>query len=109
MDFLSVGTRINDIHCHPYLKPSVTEVVTEQMLTVGRNLDRTRQDPYLLTFTLTLSILFLTLSHLWLFCSDHSSLFYSIKIERISHLGILYLRLPKEIGDLRPKKSFIDI
>jgi hypothetical protein len=27
----------------------VTEVVSEQILTVGRNLDRTRQNPYLLT------------------------------------------------------------
>jgi hypothetical protein len=90
-------------------KPGVTEVVSEQMLTVGRNLDRTRQDPYLLTFILILSILFLIMSHPWLFCSDYSYLLYSIKTESISHLGILYLRLPKEIGDLRPKKSFIDI
>jgi hypothetical protein len=31
------------------LNPGVTEVVSEEMLTVGRNLDRTRQNPYLLT------------------------------------------------------------
>jgi hypothetical protein len=31
------------------LKPGVTEVVSEQMLTVGRNLDRNGQNPYLLT------------------------------------------------------------
>jgi hypothetical protein len=31
------------------LNPSVTEVVSEQMLTVGRNLDRNGQNPYLLT------------------------------------------------------------
>jgi hypothetical protein len=30
------------------LKPSVTEVVSEQMLTVGRNLDRNGQNSYLL-------------------------------------------------------------
>jgi hypothetical protein len=71
------------------------------MLTVGQNLDRTGQNPYLLTFTLILSILFLILSHLWLFYSDYSYLFYSRKTRRISHLGILHLRLPKEIGDLR--------
>jgi hypothetical protein len=34
------------------------------MLTVERNIDITRQNPYLLTFTLILSILFLILSHL---------------------------------------------
>jgi hypothetical protein len=34
------------------------------ILTIGRNLDRTGQNPYLLTFTLILSILFLILSHL---------------------------------------------
>jgi hypothetical protein len=31
------------------LNPGVTEVVSEEMLTVGRDLDRTGQDPYLLT------------------------------------------------------------
>jgi hypothetical protein len=31
------------------LNPGVTELVSEQMLTVGRNLDRTGQNPYLLT------------------------------------------------------------
>jgi hypothetical protein len=31
------------------LNPGVTEVVSEEMLTVGRNLDRNRQNPYLLT------------------------------------------------------------
>jgi hypothetical protein len=30
------------------LKPGVTEVVSEEMLTVGRNLDRNGQNPYLL-------------------------------------------------------------
>jgi hypothetical protein len=36
---------------HPIypLNPGVTEVVSEEMLTVGRNLDRSRQNPYLLT------------------------------------------------------------
>jgi hypothetical protein len=41
------------------LNPGVREVVSEEMLTVGRNLDRTRHNAYLLTFTLILSILFL--------------------------------------------------
>jgi hypothetical protein len=85
------------------LNSGVTEVISEEMLIVGRNLDRTGQDPYLLTFTLILSILFLILSHLWLFYSDYSYIFYSRKTRRISHLGILHLRLPKEIGDLRQK------
>jgi hypothetical protein len=31
------------------LNPGVKEVVSKQMLTVGRNLDRTGQNPYLLT------------------------------------------------------------
>jgi hypothetical protein len=31
------------------LNPGVTEVVLEEMLTMGRDLDRTRQNPYLLT------------------------------------------------------------
>jgi hypothetical protein len=88
------------------LNLGVTEVVSEEMLNVGRNLDRTRQNPYLLTFTLILSILFLILSHPWLFYSDYSYLFYSRKTRRISHLGILHLRLPQEIGDLRQKYIF---
>jgi hypothetical protein len=71
------------------------------MLTVGRNLDRTGQNPYLLISTLILSILFLILSHLWLFYSNYSYLFYSKKTRRISHLGILHIRPSKEIGDLR--------
>jgi hypothetical protein len=83
------------------LNPGAIEVVSEEMLTVGRNLDRTGQNPYLLTFTLNLSILFLKLSHLWLFYSDYSYRFYSKKTKKISHLGILHLRPLKEIGDLR--------
>jgi hypothetical protein len=51
--------------------PGVTEVVSEEMMTVGRNLDRTGQNPYLLTFTLIISILILILSHLLLFYSDY--------------------------------------
>jgi hypothetical protein len=85
------------------LNPCVTEVVSEQMSTVGQNLDRTGQNPYLLNFTLILSTLFLILSHLWLFYSHYSYLFYSRKTRRISHLGILHLRPSKEIGDLRKK------
>jgi hypothetical protein len=33
------------------LKPGVTEVVSEEMLTVGRNLDRNGQNPYLLPYS----------------------------------------------------------
>ena len=33
------------------LNPGVTEVVSEEMLTVGRNLDRNGQNPYLLTYS----------------------------------------------------------
>jgi hypothetical protein len=42
------------------LNPGVTEVVLEEMLTVGRNIDRNGQNPYLLTllwFILYLSYL----------------------------------------------------
>jgi hypothetical protein len=68
------------------------------MLIVGRNLDRNGQTltyiPYYDSFytylTLILSILILILSHLLLFYSDHSYLFYS-KTRWISHLGILHL------------------
>jgi hypothetical protein len=35
--------------------------------------------------------------------STYSYIFYSRKTRRISHLGILHLRLPNEIGDLRQK------
>ena len=74
------------------LKPGVTEVVSEEMLTVGRNLDRNGQtltylsysDSFYTYLTLILSILILILSHLLLFYSDHSYLFYS-KTRRISH------------------------
>jgi hypothetical protein len=67
---------------------------------------KTGQNPYLLTFTLILSILILILSHLLLFYSDYSYLFYSRKTRRILHLGILHLRPLKEIGDLRQKILF---
>jgi hypothetical protein len=88
---------------HPALPPKsgCEKVVSEEMLTVGRNLDITGQNSYLLTFTLILSILFLILSHLWLFYSDYSYLSYSKKTRRISHLGIQHIKPSKEIGDLR--------
>jgi hypothetical protein len=57
------GAHMRRIRLHP-LNLGVIEVVSEEMLTVGRNLDRTRQNPYLLIFTLILSILILILSHL---------------------------------------------
>jgi hypothetical protein len=68
------------------LKPGVTEVVSEQMLTVGRNLDRNGQTlPYLTSsdsfytyLTLILSILILILSHLLLFYSYYSYVFYKM-------------------------------
>jgi hypothetical protein len=48
------------------------------MLTIGRNLDRTGQNPYILTFaTLIVSKLFLIFSHLLLIYSDYSYLFSS--------------------------------
>jgi hypothetical protein len=48
------------------------------MLTVGHNLDRNEQNPYLLTFdTLILSKLSLILSHLLLLYSDYPYLFPS--------------------------------
>jgi hypothetical protein len=70
------GAHIRRTRLYP-LNSGVTEVVSEEMLTVGQNLDRTGQNPYLLTFTLILSILFLIMSHLWLFYSDYSYLLYS--------------------------------
>jgi hypothetical protein len=77
------------------LKSGVTEVVSEEMLTVGRDLDRNGQtltysshsESFYTYLTLNLSILIIILSHLLLFYSDHSYLFYS-KTRRISHLGI---------------------
>jgi hypothetical protein len=67
------------------LKPGVTEVVSEEMLTVGRNLDRNGQtltylsysDSFYTYLTLILSILILILSQLLLFYSYDSYLFYS--------------------------------
>jgi hypothetical protein len=70
------------------------------MLTIGRNqIDQDKTLTYLplLWFFLYFSWFCLTL---WLFYSDNSYLFYS-KRQRISYLGILYLRIPKYIGDLR--------
>jgi hypothetical protein len=68
------------------LKPGVTEVVSEEMLTVGRNLDR--MDKPLPTYLILIhSTLILILSHFLLFYSDHSYLFYS-ETRWISHLGI---------------------
>jgi hypothetical protein len=80
------------------LKPGVTEVVSEEMLTVGRNLDRNGQtltylsysESFYTYFTLIVSILILILSHLLLNNSDDSYLFYS-ETRWISHLGILHL------------------
>jgi hypothetical protein len=65
------------------------------MLTVGRNLDRNGQtitylshsDSFYTHLTLILSTLILILSHLLLFYSEHSYLFYS-ETRWISNLGI---------------------
>ena len=65
------------------LKPGVTEVVSEEMLTVGRNLDRNGQtltylscsDSFYTYLTLILSKLFLIFSHLFPLYSDYSYLF----------------------------------
>jgi hypothetical protein len=64
------GAHMRRTRLYPII-PGVTEVVSEEMMTVGRNLDRTGQNPYLLTFTLIISILILILSHLLLFYSDY--------------------------------------
>jgi hypothetical protein len=42
------GAHMRRTRLYP-LNSGVTEVVSEEMLTVGRDLDRTRQNPYLLT------------------------------------------------------------
>ena len=56
-------------------------------------------DSFYTYLTLNLSILILILSHLLLFYSDHSYLFYS-KTRWISHLGILPMTL---LRDRKPK------
>jgi hypothetical protein len=80
------------------LNPGVTEVVSEEMLTVGQNLDRNGQtltylsyfDSFYTYLTLILAILTMILSHLLPFYSDYSYLLYS-ETRWISHLGILHL------------------
>jgi hypothetical protein len=73
------------------LNLGVTEVVLEEMLTVGRNLDRNGQNltylPYSDSFY---TYLILILSHLLLSYSDYSYLFH-FKTRWVSHLGILHL------------------
>jgi hypothetical protein len=75
---------------HPALsfKAGVTEVVSEEMLTVGRNLDRNGQTLTYLSYSDSFyTHLVLILSHLLLFYSDYSYLYYS-KTRWISNLGI---------------------
>jgi hypothetical protein len=43
-----LGAHMKRTRLYP-LNPGVTEVISEEMLTVGRNLDRNGQNPYLLT------------------------------------------------------------
>jgi hypothetical protein len=45
-----LGAHMRRTRLYP-LKPGVTEVVSEEMLTVGRNIDRNGQNPYLLTLS----------------------------------------------------------
>jgi hypothetical protein len=71
-----LGAHIRRNRLYP-LNLGVTEVVSEQMLTVGRNLDRPGQKPLPTYLTLILSILILIMSHLLLFYFDYSYLFYS--------------------------------
>ena len=75
------------------LKPGVTEVVSEEMLTVGRNLDRNGQNPYLLT--LLWFFLYLSWSCLTFYCSTlinltSATLTLSKLILIFSHLFPLY-------------------
>jgi hypothetical protein len=77
------------------LKSGVTEVVLEGMLTIGRNLDRPGQNPYLLTFTLILSRLSLIMSHLLLLYSDYSYLFYSRRQKGFHTLESYIYEFPK--------------
>jgi hypothetical protein len=73
------------------LKLGVTEVVSEEMLTVGRNLDKNGQTltylPYSDSFY---TYLILIMSHLLLSYSDYSYLFHS-NTRWVPHLGILHL------------------
>jgi hypothetical protein len=88
LSLMSLSLKVDNggfMHCSSV----VSEVVSEQMLTVGQNLDRPGQKPLPTYLTLILSILILILSHLLLFYSDYSYLFYSWT-RRISHFGILH-------------------
>jgi hypothetical protein len=58
-----------------HLNPGVTEVVLEEMLTVGRNLDRNGQNPYLLT--LLRFFLHLSWSCLTFYCYTLITLIFS--------------------------------
>jgi hypothetical protein len=71
------------------LNPGVTEVVSEEMLTVGWNLDRNGQNPYLLT--LLWFFLYLSWSCLTFCCSTLITIIFSTHTRWISHLGILHL------------------
>jgi hypothetical protein len=70
--------RMYEMHLALFLKAGVTEVVSEEMLTVGRDLDRNGQTlsylPYSDSFY---THLILILSHLLLLYSDYSYLFNS--------------------------------
>jgi hypothetical protein len=74
------------------LNPDVTKVVSEEMLNVGRNLDRTGQ-PLLtyLCYSDSFSKLFLIFSHLFPLYSYYSYPFSSKDKMWISHIEITYL------------------
>jgi hypothetical protein len=59
------------------LKPECDRSGIRAMLTVGRNLGRTQQNPYLLTFTLIISKHTLIFSYILLLYFDYSYLFTS--------------------------------
>jgi hypothetical protein len=68
--------RIYEMHPALSLKSGCDRSGIRVMLTVGRNLDRNGQNPYLLTFaTLILSKLFLIFPHLFPLYSNYSYLF----------------------------------
>jgi hypothetical protein len=94
------------------LKPGVTEVVSEEMLTVGRNLDRTGQP---LPTYLTLILLYFSWSSLIFYCSTLINLtFVTLILSKLvlifSHLFPLYsdysyLFFLKTNVDFTPLKS----
>jgi hypothetical protein len=71
------------------LNPGVTDVVSEEMLTVGRNLEELDKTLTYLPYSDSFYT-FLDPVSPFVVLSDYSYLFYS-KTRRISHFGILHL------------------